>query len=353
MTLCGSTSCTTRIRGATALLHRYCPELLLRPGAEPGAAAVISPASLSSTRTGNVLRLRVADFVDSSNKHHTIGEADQASATPTRDGTVLASLTDAWQDVPTTAGAATYQLTLSTARGGEDWSYGIRTDTTWTFRSGGDGPLPLLRVDYAARSTWAAGPPPGPHPRCSVDDGATGRSAAGLVPAGTEPSRCVVTESDNAGSAVTQTVIRAYGRGETGVAPPPPGRDHVHYYVSQPRSAASKARPVLMSAPVRLISRSSRRCPVRLLTPRGVAIDLPGRPETSSTRAAFRRRPSQCRSKKGDQRVEQFTGPDQGRHRLAEAAGRVRPQPADRRSDGRPDNAGGSSSSVRQLYEIR
>jgi len=195
-------------------------------GAETWAGPVVRPASLGSNRTGDVLHLRVADFVDSSNRHSTIGEADQASATLTRDGKLLASLPDAWQDVTTTAGNASYQLKLTTARGGEDWIYGTRTESTWTFRSAGAGPLPLLRVDYTAPVDLAGVASRRPHllkvavpgavrtkVEFSDDDGATWRTTAGLIPAGSKPVSLRVTASDTAGNSVTQTVIRAYGRG--------------------------------------------------------------------------------------------------------------------------------------------
>ena len=195
-------------------------------GTETWASPVVRPASLASNRTGDVLHLRVADFVDSSNAHYTIGEADQASATLTRDGTELATLPDAWQDVTTTHGDAAYQLRLRTARGGEDWLYGTKTDTTWTFRSGAEGPLPLLRVDYTAPVTLTGTATAAPHIlrvevpgsvrttlEVSDDDGASWHPSAGRIPAGHAPVSLRVTARDAAGNSVTQTVIRAYGRG--------------------------------------------------------------------------------------------------------------------------------------------
>jgi subtilisin family serine protease len=195
--------------------------------AETWAGPVVRPASLGSTRTGSVLHLRVADFVDSSNKHYTIDEADQAGATLTRNGTVLATLPDAWQDVTTTAGMASYQLRLTTARAGDDWQYGTKTDTTWSFKSGAEGPLPLLTVNYAAPVGLTGLAPKRAHVlkvtapgaistklEISTDDGARWRTAIrGLIPAGTAPVSLRVTARDQAGNAVTQTVIRAYGRG--------------------------------------------------------------------------------------------------------------------------------------------
>ena len=192
---------------------------------ETWAGQVVRPASLGSSRTGDVLHLRVADFVDSSNAHYTIGGADQASATLTRNGTLLATLPSAWQDVTTSHDLASYQLRLTTTRGGEDWLYGTRTDTTWTFKSGAEGRLPLLRVDYSAPVGLTGTATVRPHLvkidvpgavrtriEVSDDDGVTWKPTAGLVPAGAKPVSLRVTAQDAAGNSVTQTVIRAYGR---------------------------------------------------------------------------------------------------------------------------------------------
>jgi hypothetical protein len=183
-----------------------------------------------------VLNLRVADFVDSSGAHSSIGEADRASATLWRDGKVLAQLPDAWRNVPTTPGDAAYRLVLDTARGGEDWSYGTRTTSEWTFRSAaGRAALPLLQVSYDVPAGLTGTATTRAHlvrlgvaghgtkltAEESADDGVSwkpavtaGRDGAftALVPAGRAPVSLRVTASDKAGDSVRQTVIRAYGR---------------------------------------------------------------------------------------------------------------------------------------------
>jgi subtilisin family serine protease len=184
-----------------------------------------APAGIVSTRTGDVLKLRVAEFVDRDG-HYQTDAPDPVAATLWRDGKVLAELPDAWQDVATTKGTAAYKLRLTTGRGGEDWQYGTRTATEWTFRSGADGPLPLLHVSYDAPRTVA------PHllrlgfsaklsslrVEVSADDGTSWRPAvtvgdAAWIPGGRTPVSLRVTAKDRGGDTVTQTVIRAYGRG--------------------------------------------------------------------------------------------------------------------------------------------
>jgi subtilisin family serine protease len=180
-----------------------------------------APAGIASTRTGDVLHLRVAEFVDSDGHYQETG-ADQAEATLWRDGRQLAVLPDAWRDVTTTPGPAAYKLRLTTARGGEDWIYGTRTETEWTFKSGAEGKLPLLHVRYA----------PSAHllrlgfsarlaslkVEMSGNDGVTWQRAvtvgeSALIPGGRTPVSVRVTATDKAGNTVTQTVIRAFGRG--------------------------------------------------------------------------------------------------------------------------------------------
>ncbi|MCA2216207.1 S8 family serine peptidase [Jidongwangia harbinensis] len=218
-----------------------------RPGQsrEAWAEPVVRPATpdgFSSTRTGDLLRLRVAEHVDSTDRHFSIDEADQASASLWRDGALLAELPDAWRDVTTTPGAAGYELRLSTVRGGDDWVHGTRTDSAWTFRSGADGVLPLLQVGYDApvdqngaaaggahriglslRTPGRTGTPKRTTLRAEMsgDDGATWRTLAvtgrdgaytATVPAGDTPVSLRIHAVDRDGNAVTQTVVRAYGR---------------------------------------------------------------------------------------------------------------------------------------------
>jgi hypothetical protein len=203
--------------------------------AHPGVAAetwnspVVRPATpvgYANTRTGDVLHLRVADYVDSTDRHHTVDQADSASASLYRNGTLLATTPNAWQDITVPSGDAAYRLTLSTARGGDDWIYGTRTETEWTFRSAKPGTLPLLQISYAApvsldgtatrRAHRLRVAVPGAS-RTSVEYstnvGATWKQlASGWIPAGTGTVSLRVTASDRAGNSVRQTVIRAYGR---------------------------------------------------------------------------------------------------------------------------------------------
>ncbi|MEU4237509.1 S8 family serine peptidase [Actinoplanes sp. NPDC026619] len=201
--------------------------------AETWAAPVVrpaTPAGYANKRTGDVLNLRVADFVDASDKHFTIDEADQSTARLYRNGTLISETRDAWQDLTIPPGAATYRLALTTSRGGAEWQYGTSTSTEWTFRSAGAGALPMLQIGYAAPVSLGGTATTGPHPlgvsvpgarsvavSLSSDDGATWRPAIGLggtfvVPAGKGPVSLRVTATDRDGNTVKQTVLRAYGR---------------------------------------------------------------------------------------------------------------------------------------------
>ncbi|BCJ55027.1 peptidase [Actinoplanes sp. NBRC 14428] len=83
---------------------------------ESWVAPVVRPADVGSRRTGDVLHLRVPEFVDSDG-HYSMGEADSVAATLWRDGKQIAELPDGWQDVTTVAGTATYRLRLDASRG--------------------------------------------------------------------------------------------------------------------------------------------------------------------------------------------------------------------------------------------
>jgi hypothetical protein len=217
---------------------------VVRPAAPKGVP------SLVSTRAGDTLRLRVPEFVDSAGGHYTIGEADQVNAKVWRDGELLADLPDARQNVTTTPGDAAYRVALTTARGGDDWQWGTRTETVWQFRSGnrpGPAPLPLLQVDYRVPTDLSgrvSGEPGEPHVinlvlrhqdglaapqgttlkvEVSFDEGghwrpvwSAGRDTryTALVPAGKGAVSLRVRATDRSGDAVTQTIIRAYGIAE-------------------------------------------------------------------------------------------------------------------------------------------
>jgi hypothetical protein len=205
------------------------------PGAttETWAAPVVRPAvpdGYTSRRTGDVLNLRVADFVDSTDRHFTIDEADQSNAKLYRNGTLLSETRDAWQDITVPSGSAAYRLALTTSRGGTEWQYGTSTSTEWTFRSSRAGALPMLRIGYAAPVSLNGTAATGPHllgvsvpgarsvsVSVSSDEGATWKTAARiggkfLVPGGKGTVSLRVTAADRDGNTVTQTVLRAYGR---------------------------------------------------------------------------------------------------------------------------------------------
>ena len=214
-------------------------ETAYHPGrsAETWNAPVVrpaTPAGYASTRTGNVLHLRIADYVDSTDRHHLVDPADQALARLYRSGTLVSETPNAWQDVPVPPGSADYRLTLTTARGGPDWTYGTATDSEWTFHSTADGKLPLLQVSYAAPVSLTGTATARAHRlgitvpgavrltvETSRDEGATWATArltrhgtgwSALVPAGRGTVSLRVTAADRAGDTVRQTVVRAYGR---------------------------------------------------------------------------------------------------------------------------------------------
>ena len=213
---------------------------VVRPAAAPGVV---------SSRTGDRLSLRIPSFVDAAG-HYTVGDSTSSSAVLSRNGTVVAELPDAWEDVITSSDDASYKLDLSTERIDPDgeWNWGTRTQTSWEFRSEKQAddkavPLSLLQVGYsvptdltgrvaareqaigftvdqqagaqAAQSTTLQA-------SVSFDEGKTWQrvTAVGalghyvaLVPAGRSGGTVSlkVSAGDNTGAKVTQTVIRAYG----------------------------------------------------------------------------------------------------------------------------------------------
>jgi hypothetical protein len=227
------------------------------PAGEPGATSwhgpLVRPAApaglpeLVSSRTGDRLSLRVPEFVDTSG-HYGFADSfgDQVQARLLRDGEVVADMPYAWGDVSTAPEPASYRLEMTTGRQSEEWQWATHTETVWEFQSGrpahGTQPLPLLQVDYRV-PTDLDGRVSGllPHPvrlglrhqdglaapevdevtlEVSFDEGDTWRQVpvrrigADLVAVvapqpGTVSLRVHAEAAD--GSAVTQTVIRAYG----------------------------------------------------------------------------------------------------------------------------------------------
>ncbi|GAA1709028.1 S8 family serine peptidase [Kribbella yunnanensis] len=202
---------------------------VVRPAAAPGVV---------STRTGDRLSLRIPSFVDSDG-HYTVGETTAASATLSRNGTKIADLPDAWQDVITSSGDASYRLDLSTERDDPEgeWLWGTRTQTSWEFRSAKTAedratPLSLLQVGYKAPTDLSgrasrthvlgfdAPKTKGLQAWASYDEGkswqrlpvvgAFGQYLAVVTGARNTVSLKVQATGAN-GTKITQTVIKAYG----------------------------------------------------------------------------------------------------------------------------------------------
>jgi subtilisin family serine protease len=233
------------------------PATTYRPGQKGSLTwfgPVVRPAtpratgSPVSSRTGNVLALRIPEFVDAQGNYLVAdGAPDAVSAELWRGGTKLADLPNAYRNVEVGAADEVYRLRLRAQRApedGADWLWATRTDTTWTFRSARtttSRPLPLLQLDYAvpadlegqvARRGHRIGldvryPPGLPAPRqvrveadVSFDEGATwqalrlvghGPKRYASVPrhAGTVSLR--VRAEDGMGAKIDQTILRAYG----------------------------------------------------------------------------------------------------------------------------------------------
>ena len=213
---------------------------------EPVVRPAIPRGGSASTRDGDVLSVRIPEFVDAAGHHgFTEGglgdEPDASSARLYRDGALVAEAPYAWGTFPVPAGEAPYRLELSTARSTPEWQYATATETAWTFRSGHTehALLPLLQVDYtvdtnltdqAGRTTrlgFAFRHQDGlPAPRLrtvqawlSYDDGRTwtelrlDRTHRATVrhPHGEKFATLKVAATDQAGNKVEQTVVRAYG----------------------------------------------------------------------------------------------------------------------------------------------
>ncbi|MEV7319022.1 S8 family serine peptidase [Streptomyces sp. NPDC093970] len=134
----------------------------VRPSLPRGATGL--PAS---ARYGDTLSLRVPEFTDAAG-HWAFAEQDALGGVGTRtsgsggdtavadlfrDGKRVAhSETGAWGDLEVPAGRAAYRLDLTTARDSDDWRFGTRTETSWSFDSDTtrtSSVLPLLQVDCA------------------------------------------------------------------------------------------------------------------------------------------------------------------------------------------------------------
>ncbi|MFI9617227.1 S8 family serine peptidase [Streptomyces sp. NPDC052023] len=124
--------------------------------------AVVRPSiprggHLPSVRDGDNLSVRVSDFNDSSEtvhwSHSQFGSvSDRSEAVLHRNGKQIAkSVQGAWANFEVPAGDAEYRLDLATSRTSDNWHFGTRTHTSWTFRSDTTTVktvLPMLQLDY-------------------------------------------------------------------------------------------------------------------------------------------------------------------------------------------------------------
>ncbi|MFI7675847.1 S8 family serine peptidase [Actinophytocola sp. NPDC049390] len=198
-----------------------------------------------STRDGDVLSVRIPEFVDAAGHQGFLEggigtKPDTSSARLYRNGSLLAEAPYAWGTFGVPAGEATYRLELSTGRSTPEWQYATATETAWTFRSGHTehALLPLLQVDYdvdtdltdrANRTTRLAltfrhqDGLPAPHIRTaqawlSYDDGHTwtpvrlDRHHRATVhhPQGKTSATLKITATDQSGNKIEQTITRAH-----------------------------------------------------------------------------------------------------------------------------------------------
>ncbi|GAA2393542.1 S8 family serine peptidase [Nonomuraea africana] len=241
--------------GFIAPLRGYTPgekvvERWFGPVVRPAIPANVP--DLVPTRTEDTLSIDVPEFVDAAG-HYSYAfrsdEQDTVSARLYRDGKLVEEPRRAVGDFPAVPGKAAYRLELSTKRSSEEWTYATETDTAWTFTSArpksGTEPLPLLGIDYSVpadlngqvrralpvsldlsvRSTAPGLALREVTAEISYDDGKSWKRLV-LRPRGKAHYSTLVshhqagkgghvslrvTAKDQAGNAVEQTVLRAYG----------------------------------------------------------------------------------------------------------------------------------------------
>ncbi|MGP4047928.1 S8 family peptidase [Streptomyces sp. 2A115] len=239
---------------------------------ESWQGAVVRPSiprgtQIPTVRAGDVLRLRIPEFTDSTAGHWSrllgdddggvgtsggakAAQGDSAAAVLYRNGRKTAEADSAWTDVEVPSGEADFRLDLTTSRMSDEWVYGTGTDTSWSFRSDSTDTattLPLLQLDYdvpvdahnavgsgrahsiglSVRAQDGLAAPRGVsvHVEASYDDGASwsraevksrghnGFEAAVKRPSGVRGDAYVTLRArarDAAGNIVRQTVRRAY-----------------------------------------------------------------------------------------------------------------------------------------------
>ncbi|MEV0621678.1 S8 family serine peptidase [Nonomuraea sp. NPDC050404] len=201
---------------------------------------VVRPAAQSATRAGDVLSVEVPEFVDAAGHYGYkggSGDKDTSTARFYRDGQLIEERENLRGTFPAVPGDAEYRMELSTTRTSENWRYATATETKWTFRSAGDGPLPLLGVDYEVPADlegrvhrtlpvkigFTAEKARRLTAELSYDDGKSWRKLA-LIPLGRGRYTTLVshkatdtgvslrvTATGDSGSRFEQTVTRAYG----------------------------------------------------------------------------------------------------------------------------------------------
>ncbi|MGW9030236.1 S8 family serine peptidase [Streptomyces sp. NPDC055722] len=236
--------------------------------------AVVRPSiprgwSRKSVRNGDTLSVDIPEFNDSGTGHWSFAElgmvgplgvgatgaddeGDTAVTTLYRNGEQIAeSDRGAAGQFEVPAGDAEYRLDVTTARDSDDWQFGTKTFTSWTFHSdttAGETPLPLLQLDYDVPVDVQNSVDSGrthtfgltvrmqdgmPAPRGvklkveasfedgknfatarTVQDGSNGQFTATVErPSDVRGDKYVtlrVTATDAAGNSVQQTVVRAY-----------------------------------------------------------------------------------------------------------------------------------------------
>ncbi len=120
--------------------------------AGPVRPAIPAGHARPSVRVGDTLALRIPEFTDAQGHHGPAIGGDRIAATLHRDGELIGEADSGSVDFAVPAGAADYRLDLSTARGGDAWTFATATETSWRFRSDTGAPegtpLPLLQLDY-------------------------------------------------------------------------------------------------------------------------------------------------------------------------------------------------------------
>ena len=111
------------------------------------------PAGMTPTRTGDALRVEVAELAGSGGATFDRSRPNETTMELYEDGGLLASDDQAWGIYTATRQNADYRLDLTFERTNDaNWEYSTRIDTSWSFRSArpdeGSAALPLLEVDY-------------------------------------------------------------------------------------------------------------------------------------------------------------------------------------------------------------